>query len=236
MRDRGFTLIECLVAAAISLLIVCASLEYLVSAQKHFAKLKERTEASQALYASLDKIRVDILHAGRGLAGPAAAGLVEAVQAPPEELRTISLAAVLVLSGEARAGDLRISLVSTADISRGQEICLYDGLSGEVRTIAGVEPGAVVLSEPLESAYSPETASVLLLDKVAYFLDQVPSVLRRRVNAGSAQPLLEDVSSIEWRYDPSADLVDVRLETRVEGVAAHGMSVFIKNAALARLF
>lgn len=234
MRARGFTLIECLIGSAVSLFVICAALELLVSAQRRFLELKERTEASQGALAALDKIRVDVLHAGRGLSGPAAAGLVEAVGSTEEELRMTSLEAALVLAAEAGPGDLRLSLASTADVAPGREICLFDGDSGEVRTVARIEPGAIVLGEPLEGGYSPGAASVSLLERIAFFLDRPSGILRRRVNGGSAQPLLEDAARADWRLGPEMDLVHVRLELRVEGVPPHEMSVFVKNSALAR--
>lgn len=234
MRARGFTLIECLIGTALSLFVVCAALEFLVSAQRHFFKLKERTEASQGALAALDKMRVDLLHAGRGLAGPVAAGLVEAARATVDELMMTSLDATLTLAAEAQAGDLRILLAPTVGVSTGREICLFDGRTGEVRTVARVDLGAVVLGEPLGSGYSPGTATVSLLERVAYFVDRPAGILRRRVNAGSAQPLLEDTANAGWYLDQEADIVTVRLELNGKGGTSHGTSVFVKNAALAR--
>lgn len=234
MRARGFSLIECLIGAALSLFVVCAALEFLVSSQKHFFKLKERTETSQSALAALDKMRIDLLHAGRGLAGPVGAGLVEAARATEEELSTTAAQKALALIAEAQAGDLRLSLASTADISAGRVICFFDGLTGETRTVARVEPGAVVLSEPLESGYAPETAAVSLLENVAYFVDRPAGILRRRVNASPAQPLLENTATAGWWHDRETGLVRVRLELTIQGVAPHEMSVFLKNPALAK--
>lgn len=234
MKARGFTLIECLIGLSLSLFVVCAALEFLAAAQKHFFKLKERTEASQSALAALDKMRIDLLHAGRGLAGPAGAGFVEAARATDGELRTTAVQKALTLVAEARAGDLRLPLGSTADISAGRVICLFDGLRGETRTVARVEPGAVVLSEPLESDYSLETASVWLLEIVAFFVDRPAGILRRRVNASPAQPLLENTADARWHLDQDADLVRVRLELSIKGAPPHEISVFLKNAALAR--
>jgi hypothetical protein len=69
---------------------------------------------------------------------------------------------------------------------------------------------------------------------VTYFLDGPARILRRRVNASSAQPLLENAAAAAWTLDASAPLVRVRLELAVKGVHPHEATVFLKNAALAR--
>ncbi len=236
MKARGFTLVECLIGAAVSLFVVCAALGFLASAQKRFLGLKERAESAQGAWAALDRMKIDLLHAGRGLAGPAGAGLVEAAKATAETLTTTSLDAALALAGEARAGDLRLSMPSTTGLSAGREICFFDGRTGEVRTVARVEARAVVLREPLKSGYEPATSVVLLLGRVAYFVDRPARILRRRVNASSAQPLLENAAGADWQVDREAGLVRVRLEVDRKGENIHELCVFLKNAALARQF
>jgi len=232
MRKGGFSLVECLLGMALSLFVITSSLQFFGLAQKVFFRLKEREEAGQGALAALDKMRIDLLHAGRGLAGEMALGLVDAARATEDELRTTSLEKPLMLTGTARAGDIRLLLASTADIASGQEICLSDGPVGEVRTVAAVEHGAVSLREPLERDYSLDTAVVSLLENVAYFLDGPARILRRRVNSGSAQPLLENIAAAIWLYDPEARLVRVRLELSVEGAHPHETTVFLKNPAL----
>jgi type II secretory pathway pseudopilin PulG len=233
MRKDGFSLIECLLGMALSLFIITSSLQFFGLAQKVFFRLKEREEAGQSALAALDKMRIDLLHAGRGLAGELALGLVAAARATDEQLQTTSLEKPLMLTETAHAGDIRLLLASTADIASGQEICLSDGQTGEVRTVARVERGAVVLGEPLECGYSPATAIVSLLENVSYFLDGPARILRRRVNAGSAQPLLENIAAAIWICDPEARLVGVRLELSVKGARPHETTVFLKNSALA---
>jgi len=233
MRKGGFTLFECLLGMALSLFVITSSLQFFGLAQKAFFKLKEREEAGQGALAALDKMRIDLLHAGQGLAGEMALGLVEAARATEDELRTIALEKPLKLSGTAHAGDTRLTLASTADIASGQGICFSDGSAGEVRTVASVARGAVILGEPLERGYSPDTAAISLLESVSYFLDGPAGILRRRVNSGSAQPLLENIAAAIWTCDPGTRLVHVRLELSVEGERPHETTVFLKNLALA---
>jgi type II secretory pathway pseudopilin PulG len=233
-RRAGFTLVEALIGLALGLFIISSGVAFFASAQRAFFRLKEREEAGQAALAALDKMRIDLLHAGQGLAAETAAGLVEAVRADGTALRTVSLERRLVLAAEALPGDARLVLASTAGVAEGREIALCEGPAGEVRTVAGVEPGAIRLDAPVAARYAPAAAVVSLLETVTYFLDAPERVLRRRSGGGSAQPVLEDVRTAAWTYDPDARTARLRLEVDVEGAHPHETTVFIKNAALAQ--
>jgi type II secretory pathway pseudopilin PulG len=233
MRQGGFTLIDCLIGMALSLLIVTSGVQFFGLTEKAFARLKEREEAGQAALAALDRMRIDLLHAGRGLVGEIGLGLVEAVRATGDDLRTVELGKALTPAAEPEAGDVRLLLSSTSDIAAGLEISFCRDGAGEVRTVTAVEAGAVVLDGPLERGYPAASSAVSLLESVTYFLDAPSRILRRRVNSGSAQPLLENAASAAWLYNPNASIVRVRLELNVEGVPAHETTVFLKNPALA---
>lgn len=233
MSRRGFTLVECLVGLALSLVVVTAGLQFFASAQKLFLSLKEREESGQAALAAVDRIRIDLLHAGRGLAEETALGLVVPVRASDAELRTVCLEKSLRLVADAAAGESRLLLESTADIASGQALSLRDGPTGEVRTVAAIEGSTVVLDSPLGAGYAAATAGLALLENVAYFRDGTTRVLRRRVNASSAQPLLDDVTSVSWVHNPEARLVAIRIEIAAEGATSYGTTVFLKNPALA---
>ena len=239
MKRSGFTLIECLLGLALSLFVISTGLEFFARAQAAFCRLKAREEAGQAALAALDRMRIDLLHAGRGLSPEVGLGLVEAAEATADELRTTSLEKRLQLASEAHAGDTRLSLASAADIAGGQGVALRNGTAGEVRTVIRVDAGAVALDAPLEGTYAPETAIVSLLERVTYFLDRPARILRRRVNTSSAQPLLEGAAAAIWNLDPAAPLVRIRLElddpvvADIKGAQPHETTVFLKNPALA---
>ena len=240
MKRGGFTLIECLIGLALSLFIISTGFEVFALAQGAFRLLKEREEAGQGALAALDRMRIDLLHAGLGLSPEIGLGLIEAAEATADELRTTSLERELRLAAGAAPGDTRLSLASTADIAAGQRIALRDGEAGEVRTVVRVEAGAAIIDSPLERGYAPETAVLSLLERVTYFLDTSARILRRRVNAAPAQPLLEGTAAATWSLDPDSHLVRVRLElddpvvAEIEGAQPHEATVFLKNPALAR--
>jgi type II secretory pathway pseudopilin PulG len=234
MRKDGFTLIECLLGLALSLFVISAGLEFFVRAEKAFLRLKEREEAGQAALAALDRMRIDLLHAGRGLSPEIGLGLVEAAEATAAELRTAALEKELAMAADIHAGDTRLSLISTADISAGQQLALRQGAAGEVRTVVRVDAGAVVVDGPVGRDYARGAASLALIERVTYFLDGSARILRRRVNTSPAQPLLERAAGAVWSLDAAAHLVRVRLELDTEGAHPHEATVFLKNPALAR--
>lgn len=232
-RAGGFTLVELLVGLTLSLFVILTGVEFFGLARRVFVRLKEREEADQAALAALDRMRIDLLHAGRGLAKETAAGLVEPVRADESALATTALERELGLAAPVPAGASRLALFSTADIARGQMVVLFQSGTGEVRIVAAVDGDSVVLDGPLERSYDPAAATAALLENVAYHLDRDAGVLRRRVNGGAAQPVLERTARAAWSFDPSSHLVRVRLELDVEGAQAHETTVFIKNACLA---
>ena len=197
-------------------------------------RLEARETSGQSALAAVDRMRIDLLHAGAGLAGEARFGLLKPVAVSAGELRTVTIDRPLALAADAGAGDTRLALSSAAGVSAGRRIALRSGPSGEVRTVVRVEGGSVVLDGPLAARYPAAEAAVALLETVTYFLDGAAGVLRRRANASPAQPLAESVAAAEWSYDAAAALAAVRIELVVEGAHAHGTTVFVKNAALAR--
>jgi prepilin-type N-terminal cleavage/methylation domain-containing protein len=235
VKARGFTLLECLIGLAVSSFIICASLEFFASAQGHFFRLKEAEEAAQGALAALDKMRIDVLHAGEGLACPAALGVLEPVSETVDGLLLIRAEKSLGLAGSVEEGDVCIPLVDATGIGAGRKICLVDEAKGEVRAVVSVEDGAVFVSPPLVSGYATGKTSVLLLEEISLSLDEARSVLRRGVNLSPAQPLVEETLSAEFGYDRPANLVHIRFRLKApsQGDRSYELCLFPKNPALA---
>ncbi len=58
--------------------------------------------------------------------------------------------------------------------------------------------------------------------------------MRREVNAGPAQPLLEDVAVVDFRYDAAINLATARLSLQNAKERKYEVSVFPKNIGLTR--
>ncbi len=232
MKAKGFTLLECLMALALSMLVACAALEFFAETGKRFFALKEEEERRQDAMAALDRVRIDVVRAGVGLAVPLSLGLLEAVTEETDGLSLVLEEDAYTLASAVAAGTTVIPLTRTTGLTAGREICLCDGARGEIVTVTAVEPGNIRLAAPVAFAYAPP-ASVLLLEKVRLSFDAAQSVLRRKVNSGGAQPLLEGFERVELRWDKAANLVRAALARTQEGGDEYEITVYPKNPGLA---
>jgi hypothetical protein len=233
MRAPGFSLVECLIGLALSLLVICACLQFFITAEGAYFKLKDKEEAAQSVLAATDKMRVDILRSGQGLVPEAALGLVEAAAESGGGLLLTRAEGSYSLTADVAAGDSRILLASVTELKPGREVLVSDGENGEVRTIADVAAGAVNVSPPLGKAYTKGGATLLLLERISLTLDARQGVIRRRVNSSSAQPLLENAGTAQFAVDSVMNLVRVRFSLASQGGADYELCLFPKNPALA---
>lgn len=231
MKKGGFSLIEVLLVAGFSLLVFAAAFEFFGITQRFFLKLKDAEEDSLAIQAALGKLRIDLLRAGFGLEFAIRAGAVEGITAI-DSLVLLSQESRYLLAADCAAGERRVTLEETSGLGAGDRVCLADGVKAERLTISALEGNTVIVSEPLLYSYALADARFILLEEVTYFFDERTSVLRRKVNASPAQPLLDNAGLFEFTYLREDNLVRVRLADKKGREKAHEISVFPKNLGL----
>lgn len=231
MRKGGFSLLEMLLVMGLSLLVFLAASEFFGITRSLFLKLKGAEEDSLAIQAALGKIRIDVLRAGFGLEPAIRAGAVEGITAG-SSLVILSQEAKYGLAADCASGEKRITLEKTSGLSAGRVVCLADEERAERHRIAALEGNTAVLSDPLMNTYASADARLLLLEEVTYFLDPRTDVLRRKVNASPAQPLLDNAGLFEFGYLEEENLVKVKLADKKNMERVHEISVFPKNLGL----
>ncbi len=228
----GFSLIESLLSLSFFLIILVASLEFFVSTRNHFFDLKDEQEVNQAAYTTLDKVRLDLCECGRGLVIQQSFGLLEAISASNNILTIQSRDKDIPLDNNLVSGQTFIPFTTTAGIKKGQKLCFAHFEKGELKTITAVSKQGLTLSSPLNYSYIKDEASVILIRTVSVYLDGERGILRRKVNASPAQPLLEDVVAFEVIYDAAANITSLGLILKTKEEKKYEVSVFSKNMAL----
>jgi len=233
MTQKGTTLIETVLSAALLLLVCLYGLECFGLARRFFVKLKSAQEEDLSAAVALESLRRDAARAGEGLALPLELGLCAGAEPRPDRLIVRCAGEVEKLSEDVVPGQTRIGLESTAAIEPGRELCLCGDDRAEIRTVRSAGPGWVVMAEGAEYGYGRSEGRCFLIESYSTWLDQLGRVLRRRVNGGPGQPLLEDAVAFEVVWDPDAPLVRFRLGLNSKRDKAYETSVVPKNLALA---
>lgn len=233
--QRGFSLLEGLISLFLFLLIVLFSLDCFLCLREHFAKLKESETSNTAVYAALDRMRRDLFDAGLGLAEAMELQVLEGISDEHGALVVLSKAEDLAFGEALFSGQQRILSVDAKKIKKGQLIGIINPYGGEVHSVISADQNSIVIDSPLVSGYLLENTSVVLLRKISLFFDDAKGVIRRKVNASPAQPLLEDVVSFEFEYIRDANLVRLDLALKVDEEKKYETTVFPKNIAMASI-
>jgi hypothetical protein len=101
--------------------------------------------------------------------------------------------------------------------------------------VISTDKNSVVIDSPLASNYSVENTQLVLLRRISLYLDDTRGVIRRKVNASPAQPLLEDVASFSFEYVRDANLVRLDLALIGDEEKKYETTVFPKNTAMAAI-
>jgi hypothetical protein len=86
----------------------------------------------------------------------------------------------------------------------------------------------------LQAGFSGADTTVILVRRIFYPWPSGDGILRRKVNAASAQPLMEEVTAFRCAYDKAANLVRVGIRPAADPENEYAVTIFPKNAALAR--
>jgi len=233
MRVKGFSLIESLISLSLFLIIALAGLEVFGVSRRIYASLQKKEEASRTAVCALDKIKSDLASAGEGLVQAMRLGAVQGVSIRDGGFVILSSEAELSLAQDAAAGQSLLILSSTNGLKAGREICLSAPGRAEVHAISAVQGLGIVLSGPLGHSYLKEETGLCLLRQVSCFLDGRTGLIRRKVNAGPAQPLLEDAAAFECTYDEPGNMARVKIRLRDDEEKTYEIAFFPKNTGLA---
>lgn len=233
MTEKGFSLIESLISLLIFLIIILASLEFFGLTRTIFFRLKKAEETQQGALFAMDKMKIDVLHAGQGLCKPMSLGIIKGIEAKSGELLLRSCELSFSLLKDLPSGETQIFLPNTSDFKPGREICIIDQNKGETKIIGSVKKDSIALSSPLDFSYLKEDSSLLLLENISLYLDAEKNILRRKVNTAPPQPLLEDVNAFAFSYEKNKNLVQLSFNLRGQKEKIHEMLLFPKNLAFA---
>jgi len=232
-RTAGFSLIESLTALTLFLFIILAGIEIFGSARRTLVLLEEAQSDEESVAAALDRIRSDVRRAGRGLAGPDGLEAVASLEASGETLVIRCEEKTTYLAADAAAGANVLAVEDGRDFAAGRTVVIMDGTKSETALLAAAEGDALTLSAPLAGSFARAATTTVLVQRISLYMDAGRSVLRRKVDAGTGQPLLEGARSFDFSIGSPSPIVTISVRTRAGNEETHATTIHARNAALA---
>jgi prepilin-type N-terminal cleavage/methylation domain-containing protein len=236
--ERGFSLVELLVATALMGLVMSMAGAFFVASRNAATDEMARQETLQGLRATLDSLERDLRLAGACLPtsgndfpplSGTNAGTLDGVTVRTALVRSdltciqTTVQAASPATGTA-AGDTTIPVQSVDGFAVGQRAYIRGTNSGEYFNITGVDSGTnqLTVAAGLQAAY-PNGSGVWAIDERVYNVDATTygpvTVLTVAVNGAAPEPFAYGVQSVNVQYQlvsncPPCDVVDLPSATQ----------------------
>lgn len=231
----GFSLLESLISLSLSLFILISALEVMTQAKRIYSRSQSEQETALGAAVALEKIREDLEQAGAGLDGHRPEADCWPIKVENSVISMYSGDITVKLAADIEAGQTSVLIIpwsgSDSKLRAGRTILFAGQGRIELVRITGVLNDRLIVSPAFSSSFRAAESAAYLLETVELYLDSKQSILRRRVNGTSGQPLLEEVSSFEPAYDQPGNLVSIRLGTGSRKEKSHELLFYPKNTA-----
>jgi type II secretory pathway pseudopilin PulG len=231
---QGYSMIEILTVLAFFSLIILAALSFFETTRRVFFRLQDAQETQESSASALEKIKSDVLQAGQGLAEAIRLGLVSGIDTTADGVTLKKAVAESALAEDAHAADTSLQFRDTSEFGPGKTACIIDSMKGELIKISSLSKNIATLASPLTHDYSKADSSVVALQTITFSFDAEKATIRRKVDAGTPQPLLEDVKSFSVSYDEASNIAGVEIFLPRKSRDHYVISVYPKNLALAK--
>ena len=209
-NERGFTLVELLIAMTIGLIILAALSSTFLMQSKIYDVQEQVAEMVQNARAAMDMMTREIRMAGYMVIGNA---ITNQGNNTITFLCDIDSDIVTTVATDADAGDISISVnLNDSDdyVATTNYIYISDGINTDFIRATGFditgEPDTINLSAGLTNSYSIGS-TVQTVEQITYDLDGI--TLRR-----NNQPLAENIETLYFSYNASTNAVTITLTAR----------------------
>lgn len=210
---KGFSLIEVLVAMGLSVLVLIMVVTHVNHSLRVSRKVIDNQRKMEMIFHTMEMIRSDLTKCGMRLREPARIfGLSFFGSSSSSFSVTYGISSETLLENSS-CGDQNIAINRSDFFQKGKAIVIYnpEGQAYEFNEIISRSGNQVKLKNLLMHDY-PQYSPVVALKEVEYKLYPKECVLKRKVNQGYFQPLIEDVTDFYVQFYPEANSVFYRIE------------------------
>lgn len=210
---KGFSLLEVLVVLALTLVLVSMIVSNVMESNRCSQKIISNQQRLESIFHTVDTIKTDLTSCGMRLQEAADTFGFTTFEHTDQSLRVLYGVGEEVLLEDGFLGENAITINRNDYFSKRKEILIYDREREcyEFNLINKYEGNRLLLSYDLQNDYSLNSTAVVLKE-VQYKIYEDQNTLKRKVNRGYFQPMIEEVTDFNLTYYPESVSVLYRIE------------------------
>lgn len=210
---KGFSLVEVLVVLTLTLIIVSMIVSNVMETNRCGQKIINNQQRLESIFHTVDTIKSDLTRCGMRLQEAADTFGFSTFEYTDQSLRVLYGVAEEVLLEKGFPGESAITINRNDYFSSRKEILIYDSDREcyEFNLINKYEGDRLLLTYELQNDYSMNS-TVVVLKEVQYKIYEDQNILKRKVNRGYFQPMIEEVTDFNVTYYPESVSVLYRIE------------------------
>jgi len=211
--NQGFSILELLVASAISIGILSIVIMNISHSSSLSGRLVSQQQNLEALFHTVDTIKSDLSKCGMRMQDVAEKFAIEAFRPEEDGFAVRFGISSTVLTESAAGGAVEIETTGD-DFARPRKKVLLYSLEESVyefNEIQSVSGNRVTLKKALNNTY-PETSPMIIIKEVSLRFYSRTGQLKRRLDNGNFQPLMDNVTDFASTYFPESRSVLYRIE------------------------
>lgn len=211
--NSGFSIFEIMIVMAISLSILSIVIINLSQASSVSKRIISNQQKLEMIFHTVDTIKSDLTKCGMRLQEARKHFDLQLFEHAGKHFRLIYGLSGETLNADSHHGEKTIDIHKNEYFKTGKKVIIYHCETHvyEYNQIGHQENGKLILTTPLQHDY-PANSYAIILKQVEYQLYEKESILKRKVDKGYFQPLIEDVTDFYLTYFPESQSVLYKIE------------------------
>jgi hypothetical protein len=210
---KGFSILEVIVALTIGLGILIFVIANVSESTNQTKRIIGSQEKMESIFHTVEMIRSDLTKCGMRLLEPAKFLGFPLFVNSDYSFKVIYGIETEMLIQDSKESDTTITINRNDFFTKGKRIVIYDpdNRNYEINEIQALDGDQLILSAGLQDDY-PKNSSVVVLKEVEYKHYAQQNTLKRKVNKGYFQPIIEEVTDFYVKFFPESCSVLYRIE------------------------
>ncbi len=198
---EGFSLIETLLSLALSMILMFAGINTIMGTAESCEKIGRKQDEQEEIFHVVDLLRKDLATCGMRLSLSDKLLNLNLLTTDKQEIKITYGISDSILMQEGIKGSEAIEVKDSKGIKKDKQIIIQNFFSNTAQKINVLrrDKNTLILEEPLQYNFSTGS-SVILIKEISYKWFKDKKILKRKVDKGYFQPLMEGVSDFTYKY------------------------------------